>query len=91
MIRATTAHGAIHNHARGYLCNRATKRRQAVEHEVFDGLAPFAFTLTPDQAASANSFGSGRTITVVATGVISSAGMPTRWACFRIASGLTAW
>lgn len=70
--------------------NCTTKRRQTIEHRVFDGLAPFAFTRTRDQAASANSFGSARTITVAATGVISSAGIPTRWACIRIASGLTA-
>src|SRR4029079_6111586 len=43
------------------------------------------------QAAFAAGAGSARTMTVSATGVISSAGMPTRWACSRIAASSVAW
>ncbi len=44
-----------------------------------------------DQEATGSLTGSGRMTTVSATSRISSAGMPTRWACSRIASGLLAW
>ena len=40
---------------------------------------------------AATATGSGRTITVSATGKMSDAGMPARFACSRIFSGLDAW
>jgi hypothetical protein len=45
----------------------------------------------PAQEVTVSFTGSGRMTTVSATGRISSAGIPTRCACLRIASGEVAW
>ncbi len=50
-----------------------------------------ALGLIQDQLAEAAGSGSGRITTVSTTWVISSAGIPTRFAWSRSASALTAW